>query len=349
MLGREARKPTLRNRTLHQQSAAAILGIKGTREESPPPPGMAEARPLADPRAGIREKIRTLVSIAASNDSSISTAELFLLLPSGAFSGADELDSFVCHDPTLHGDLIVIGGEIAFRGSEELARRRMDQIRLSAGRLELARSFSDQLVKLCPWIRLAAISGSTAYAATKKRDDLDFFIVARRNRLWITLVVAMLTAKIGRTRNRDLPVFCFNRILEEGECARVFGSPRDPLFAREALNLRILGGSNYYREVLISASWIDHLFPALFRQIVNSIDAPDAITSNENGRFWSILNWAALAALAPYLTFAGLWRNNRLRRAGNFDAQFRTIIRRGFFAYESTKYDLLRETYRRAF
>jgi len=35
--------------------------------------------------------------------------------------------------------------------------------------------------------------------------------------------------------------------------------------------------------------------------------------------------------------------------SGKLDARFRTVIRRGFFAYESRKFDLLKDTYRRAF
>jgi len=94
---------------------------------------------------------------------------------------------------------------------------------------------------------------------------------------------------------------------------------------------------------------MEELFPALFCQAVSSDIGPEPDTSYEGGRLWSILNWTALVALAPYLRVTGLWRNIRLRHAGNLDGIFRTVIGRRFFAYESRKYDLLRESYRRAF
>ena len=240
-------------------------------------------------------------------------------------------------------------GEIAFKGSENLAQDHAEQLRLAERRVAQAQSLSTRLVNMCPWIRLIAISGSTAYGRTKALDDVDFFIVTQRNRLWITLLVAMLVAKILRARNRDASVFCLNRVLEEDECAGAFRSPQDPLFVREALNLRILGGGDYYRELLTSASWMEHPFPELFRQAYSRIDLPNSSTSDPGSRLWSFLNWIGFAGLAPYLGIAGIWRNNRLHRKGNLDARFRTIMRRGFFAYESKKYDLLRDTYRRAF
>lgn len=293
--------------------------------------------------------IQTLVSIAAAHESSISTEELLLLLPQGAFASSAELESFVGYDPPLRGELLVRDGEITLKGSEPLARSRAEQVNLSAQRLGIARSFSDRLVGLCPWIRLVAISGSTAYGGTRPDDDVDFYLVTRRNRLWVTLLFAMLAARFHRMRDSNTPQFCFNRILEENECRDAFHSTQDPLFAREALRLCILEGRAYYQELLDSAPWMGDVFPALFRRALTTTPISDPLGDNADGRVWSIVNGIVFAALAPYLTIMGLWRNNRLLRAGNLDARFRTMIRRGFFAYESRKYDLLSETYQKVF
>ena len=289
------------------------------------------------------------MAIAASHDSSISSAELFLLLPPGAFVSAESLEEFVVHDTSLRQDLIVCLGEIAFKDLQELARHRAEQVSLTASRMHLAQSFSERLGTICPWLRLVAVSGSTAYGRTKMRDDIDFFVVTRSNRLWITLLLALIAAKIRRMRNPASPVYCFNRIHEESHCASAFRSLQEPLFAREALNLRVLEGHAYYRALVGSAPWMENLFPALYRQALSSSTVGDTGRDDGGRRVWSIANWIAFAALTPYLTLVGLWRNVRLQKAGEYDSLFRTVIRRGFFAYESTKYDLLRDTYRRAF
>lgn len=294
-------------------------------------------------------RIRALVAIAAAHDSSISTDELFLLLPKAAFSSEPELQAYICSDPILRDEISVHRSEIAPKGSEELARRRGDRISLFARRSELAQSFSDRLTEMCPWVRLVGISGSTAYRGPKLRDDIDFFIVTSRDRVWITLLIAMLAARIWRKGSLDSTVLCFNRIIEEDDCRDAFGSMQDPLFAREALSLNILFGREYYRNLLSASSWMERLFPALFHEAIR----PSSMNGERNDhrpRHWeSVLNGVSVLVLAPYLRIMGYWRNIRLLRAGNRDAQFRTVIRRGFFAYESRKYDLLRDAYRQSF
>jgi hypothetical protein len=258
------------------------------------------------------------------------------------------LEFFIDHDPILQKDVIVRRGEIVPTDTDGFSRR-SEQLALSQRRVQLADSFCNRLVTLCPWIRLVAISGSTAYGGTRPLDDIDFFMVTRRNRLWVTLMIAMLAARHGRMKNRDWPVLCFNRILEEDQCFDAFREARDPLFAREALSLRILDGPRFYHELLHSAVWMERIFPELFRRAIGAQAKSPRVTNSGKGAIWSVANLMARWILAPYLTIVGLSRNKRLERSGNPTARFRTIIEPGFFAYESRKYDLLRSAYEEAF
>jgi len=297
----------------------------------------------------IRAKVRTLVSIAAANGSSIPSSELFLLLPSGAFTSPEALEEFVSLDATLRKEIAVSHGEFAFKGLEALARQRAERIGRTAHRVRLAQSFADRLAKMCPWIRLVAISGSTAYGRAGDRDDIDFFVVTRRHRLWVTLLFALILAKIQRRRIPSVPGYCLNRLLDDAQCAHTFRTLQEPLLAREALTMRVLKGQGYYQELIQSATWMGELFPALYNQsLANEIASEPSGTKRDCGT-WSIANWIAFAGLAPYATLAGMLRNHGLLESGKLDARFRTVIRRGFFAYESRKFDLLKDTYRRAF
>lgn len=289
------------------------------------------------------------MTIAADHNSSISTDELRLLLPQTVFSNEQDLEDYIRSDPILRDELRITRSEITPKGSEVLARERGGRDSLWGRRSEIAQSFSKRLAEICPWVRLVGISGSTAYRGPNVRDDIDFFIVTGPNRVWITLLVAMIAARMERRREIDPAVLCFNRIIEEEECRETFGSLQDPLFAREALCLNVLSGREYYRDLLRSASWMEHLFPALFQKAVTAAGR-EGERIDLRPRPWEfVLNGAAFLLLAPYLTIMGAWRNARLLRIGNTDAQFRTVIRRGFFAYESRKYEHLRDIYRSAF
>jgi hypothetical protein len=259
------------------------------------------------------------------------------------------MESFLESDQSLRHRLHIHEGQVTVRGFERLALGRMEQITLSGRRAESAQRFSDWLTELCPWIHLVALSGSTAYAASKPEDDVDFYLVTRRNRVWITLLFSMVAARFHRMRNPASPQFCFNRILEDDECRQAFRSRQDPLFAREALNLRILKGVPYYGDLLRSATWIEGIFPRLYRQARLATKTPAESLERPGARIWSVANAIAFAVLAPYLALVGLWRNDRLLRAGKLNALFRTVLRRELFAYESRKYDLLRDTYSKVF
>lgn len=296
-----------------------------------------------------RERISTLVDIAASNGSTVSTEELRLLLPVGLFSTADALERFIRADPSLSDSLIIVDGEVAPRGAEELVARRREQRRLTSDRIDAANAFAARLDRHMPWLELVSISGSTAYGGAKPHDDVDFFLVTKKDRMWVTFLVALALARLERFRSRDSPVLCFNRVTERDACLQSFGDGHDPLFAREALNLRILQGHGFYHELLERAPWIEEHFPTLYDSRLHAAAPGEAETVARRAPHWFVANVVAFLGLAPYLWAVGLVRNARLDRAGRRKAHFRTVIERDFCAYESRKYDDLRDAYRRAF
>ena len=296
----------------------------------------------------IRDRIAFLVETAVSNGSTISVDELRSLMPINRFPTGGVLKQFLTTDERLSRLLAEVKGEITLRGKEDLAEGRQSQRVLAHTRLAQADDFLRRLGRFCPWIELAGISGSTAYAGTKPEDDLDFFLVVERRRLWISLLLAMATARFLRLRSKSSPVYCFNRVVERADCELTFRATREPLFAREALNLVVLRGNGLYGHLLASAGWIERLFPRLFAMRLNDAGEADDTPRAEHGVTGTLANAAAFLVLGPYLWLAGLIRNVRLRKAGRERECFRAVVRTDHYATESTLYDELREEYRRA-
>ncbi len=271
-------------------------------------------------------------------------------MPENRFPSDGVLKQFLVTDERLSQLVAEIKGEVTLRGKESLANDRRAQRLRAHDRLSQADDFLRSLGKMCPWIELAGISGSTAYAGAKPEDDIDFFLVTAPRRLWISLLFAMTAARLRRIRARDSPIFCFNRLVERNDCVRTFRESREPLFAREALNLVVLRGKRLYRHLLASAPWMGTTFPEMFARRLREAEEDDEPTRGRGplalGR---LANAAAFLFLAPYLWVGGTVRNVRLQRAGRDRERFRTLVRPDRYATESILYEELREEYRKAF
>ncbi len=297
----------------------------------------------------VRNRIRALVAVAAANRSTMSPDELRVLLPPGAFAENDDMVRFIETDRVLGTELVVLEGEIAPREDTALIERRRSQRDLTGQRLCVADAFVSSLGRFVPSPDLVAVSGSVAYGGTKLDDDIDFYIVTGPRRLWATLLVAMLMARIRRLSDPTTPIFCFNRLEERDGCREGFRGSRAPLFAREALSLRVLRGAAFYRELLESSAWMETWFPALYRLRLDELRSADPQEASPSSPFWAAVNAAAFLVLGPYLWVAGALRNVRLGHEGRVRAQFRTVVEPAFCAYESRKYDELGDEYRRTF
>ncbi len=296
-----------------------------------------------------RARIRAIVSIASGHGSSVSTEEIHLLLPAGAFENPEAVERFVARDEVLRTELGVQRGEIFSRPDANAAKRRGAQRALTADRLRLAEAFASRLVRRCPGVRLVAVSGSTAFGAAEPDHDVDFFVVTGRSRMWITLLLSMTMARIDRLRDARTPTLCFNRVVETEPCVTSFSCPGDPLLAREALSLKVVHGRGFYRKLLRDAAWMERFFPNLYRASLLACEAGAEPLEPRGSAAGSFANLAAYLSLAPYLWLAGLVRNVRLRRQGRPDALFRTVVGFRFFSYESRKFEVLRERYAREF
>lgn len=275
--------------------------------------------------------------------------ELRSLMPENLFPTDRVLEQFLNVDEGLSALLSETKGEITVRGREDLVEARKSQRRLAYARIAQADEFLGMLGRICPWIELAGISGSTAYAGTKPEDDIDFFLVTRRRRVWISLLLAMALARLNRLRSSNAPVYCFNRIVERSDCERTFRESREPLLARELLSLLVLRGGRLYGHLLAAAPWIESLFPRQFAaRLVEAGQAKDE-PQGKTHFTGTIANTIAFLVLGPYLWLAGLVRNVRLRKSGRQRECFNTLVQPDRYATESFLYSQLLDEYREVF
>ena len=84
------------------------------------------------------------------------------------------------------------GNEFYFlNGSEKNIKSRLKRKTYSKKKWQEVQEFV-KLMKFIPWINGVAVTGSLSVDNAKKNDDIDFLIVTKKNRLWLSRVFVVL-------------------------------------------------------------------------------------------------------------------------------------------------------------
>lgn len=297
-----------------------------------------------DPSQPLEGWVGALLSIAADHATGLPLTELLALLPNDDFEDEAQLRAWLTQRPQLarieEGWAFAVGRDL-HPTPDRLERAH----RHEAGGQALLRG---PLRPVLGWLRCVGITGSTAYGTPTVEDDLDFLLIAEDGRLWLALlrIYLGLRRREGTQGLPPLPRLCFNYARDDSTVRREFAEARDPLFAREALSVRILYAPEYYAGLVRSGSWMADQFPQLFLRW-KGLPRSTVPPARRASPLVRALNAVAFFALATYFQLAGLVRNARLRRAGRADAGFRTVTTLGGLSFDSFKFERIRSRYTR--
>jgi len=201
---------------------------------------------------------------------------------------------------------------------------RLKRQKVSAAKLRSATQFSGALIRMVPFIRTIAVTGSVAYRSAEKWDDIDLFVVTARNRLWLSVLIALVLVRIWkllRLRPSHLLSFCLSYVHDEqGFAEDSLRNKANPLFARELLVAEPVVGRNQYKQLLERNDWVGKFYSnsygskmAYLRQ---SLERQDAIRSRDGGALAFALDWVeevTFTFLSRYLRVRAHLTNLRLK------------------------------------
>jgi hypothetical protein len=293
-------------------------------------------------------RVELLLAIARAKGSFLSAKdidELTGLLPAGV-----DLGSIWKQTPSLDsryevkGSLLVERSANNNQASDESIEEQKWRRARAERYIEYARDFS--LLSGKAWIRVLSVAGSTSYKATLENDDIDIFCVTEKDSLWIYLTKALLLARVFKLVRPGSPRFCFSCVLDEDYARRLFASPNDALFARDALTAQVLRGSLFYNGLLRRGKWLSDYFPKLHAlrkaQHIGTFEDTN-VTRPIVAR--KALNHFLFLTVGYYVRLKSILLNRKLRRAGRLDSLFRVISSPDHCIFESKSYLALRRIY----
>lgn len=211
--------------------------------------------------------------------------------------------------------------------------------------LEHARQFS--LLSGKKWIQVLSVAGSTSYKSTSENDDVDIFCVTEKESLWIYLTKALLLARVFKLIRPRSPRFCFSCALDEEYARRLFSSPNDALFARDALTTKVLLGSSFYNSLLRRGTWLSDYFPKLHRMSTTRTAKTDEETRVSRPQLArTALNRFLFLTVGNYIRLKSTLLNRKLRKTGHSNSLFTIMSGYDHCVFESQGYQDLRRIYR---
>lgn len=193
-------------------------------------------------------------------------------------------------------------GIVGLQGREDLMAKTERRIRahseLAEEHLLVAREYTRDLMRWCPYVQCVALTGSLASGGFQDGDDIDFDLFVEDGTKYITYLVGTLLGLrySWRFRHRDvhphhatplLPkITCLNVVWTEGE-TRPFVR-HDVAMAYELLRCVPLAGHERFDEVLHDNRWLEQHFPQIYRHGGNH--PASAGTRNLLGRFLDCLH-----------------------------------------------------------
>lgn len=116
-------------------------------------------------------------------------------------------------------------------------------------------------LRLIPWVKMVAVTGSLAMKNAEKDEDIDLLVVSSRNRLWLTrALVTILTELVANRRHVGDKKFrdkvCLNMFLDEGYL-KIPENEQDLYSAHEVCQLLpILDKDNTYKRFISANLWV---------------------------------------------------------------------------------------------
>lgn len=226
---------------------------------------------------------------------------------------------------------------------------RFEREQISAEKLESAARFANFLVRVVPFIRTVAVTGSVAYGSASKWDDIDLFVVTEEKRLWLSVLLALGTVRVKKLLGLGSPhllSFCLSYVHDERGFAEDASRNRvNPLFARELLKAKPVAGPEQYRRILEENGWVGQLYSTPYMATLDALDRSrvdaTAVEPGIHGKFGLFFDWAeglVYVFLSRYLKLRAYLTNLKLRSAGHDLRVFEPRISPNSCVYTSNFY-----------
>lgn len=164
----------------------------------------------------------------------------------------------------LHSGRVENSGGYLGKGSRYIARKKRC---FSKVKMEKAKSLLGYLEKI-PWVCFAGVTGSVSHGSASAEDDIDVFVVAAHNRLWLTRLAEQILYRLMGVRRRysDKDVsdrICINYYTSDREIDFSGNETNGFMSALEIAMMKPVVHPEFYEQILYENRWVRKYFPGV--------------------------------------------------------------------------------------
>jgi len=159
-----------------------------------------------------------------------------------------------------------IGAYYYLVGRPEIVKIRQKREDWSREKIKLAENIAE-IMRRIPFVKMIAISGGLASLNSEKNDDIDFFVIVSKNRLFTARALIVLILKaMGKYRSQDriTNMICPNMFLSE-DSLKI--EPEDLYLAHEILLAKpLINKDKTYEKFIQANKWVKKYLPNRFQE-----------------------------------------------------------------------------------
>lgn len=165
----------------------------------------------------------------------------------------------------LSKDIVSHNGYYCLPGREEIIAKREKNLPEVSKKMQRARQIAGKLAVI-PTITFIGISGGLAVGNVTHDDDIDFFIIVKKNTLFVSrflilLFLEFLGVRRSRNQKNTANTICVNLLIDETSLLWQ-KDQHDAYTAREIAQVRpLFARGNMYQRFLKANSWIHEYVP----------------------------------------------------------------------------------------
>ncbi len=165
------------------------------------------------------------------------------------------LETSTTVDSLVSKKLLGRRGDIVYLvGREEVLDVYDERTARAATMWEAAEEWGQRIGRI-PFVRMVAVTGGLAVDSVADHDDIDFFIIVRPRRLWLTRLMIIVLGRIAARQDIEL---CPNFIVSTRALEM---SDRSIYVARELAQMVVIVGKDLCRNVRRSNAWMFDVLP----------------------------------------------------------------------------------------